>query len=51
MRLKTINCATNLTKGSAAIWKPAIMPHHMYDPYDSQGADKGDHRKEDVEPC
>ena len=51
MRFKTINCTTNLTEGKAASREPAVMPHHMYDPYDSQGADKGDHCNEDVETC
>ena len=51
IRFKIINCATNLTKGRANGREPAIMPQHMYDPYDGQGADKGDHRKEDVEAC
>ena len=49
--MKTINFITNLTQGKAALGESAIMPNHMYDPYDSQGADKGDHRKEDVEAC
>ena len=51
IRFETINFLTNLTKGKAALGESAIMPHHMYDPYDSQGADKEDHRKEDVEAC
>ena len=51
MRFKTINCTTNLTEGKAASREPEVMPHHMYDPYDSQGADKGDHCNEDVETC
>ena len=51
IRLKTINCATNLTEDKAAFREPAVMPHHMCDPYDSQGADKGDHCNEDVETC
>ena len=48
--VKTINCATNLTEGKAASREPEVVPRHMYDPYDSQSADKGDHCNEDVEP-
>ena len=51
IRFETINFLTNLTKGKAALGESAIMPNHMYDPYDSQGADKGDHCKEDVKAC
>ena len=51
IRFETINFLTNLTKGKAALGESAIMPNHMYDPYDSQGADKGDHCNEDVETC
>ena len=43
------SCTSYLTKIEAALGKSAVMPHHVYYAYDGHGADKGDHRKEDVE--
>ena len=49
IRLKTINCATNLTLGKAAFREPEVVPHQKA--CNGQGADKGDHCNEDVETC
>ena len=48
-RFEMSSCASYLTKSEAALREPAIMPHHVYYAYDCHSADKGDHRKEDVE--